>query len=101
MFLSLFSKFSHSFWRFEDFPDIFVTFYNVFVTFLTFFSYVFQCSIINFSLHAIKLNKTPKFNESSELIIYLTCEERRREPSTLFGFKIWLKETQISDIETF
>ena len=41
-----------------------------------------------------KFNKTPKFNESTEQLIYITCEERCREPSTLFLLTIWLKETQ-------
>ena len=56
---------------------------------------------MNVSLHALKFNTTPKFNESSELISYLTCEERCMDPSMLFCFKIWLKETHIFDIETF
>ena len=97
MFLSLFLN------GFEDFPDVFVTlfskffvtFSDVFVTlFCAFFDIsfpVFQRSIINISFHAITLTKTPKFSESSELIIYLTCEERRLEPSTLFSFKIWFE----------
>ena len=57
--------------------------------------------LIFISPNAIKLNKTPKFSDRIELIIYFTCEERCNEPSTFIFFLIWLKETQISDIETF
>ena len=63
---------------------------------------LFQHSFISFSLNAIQLNKTPKFNESRELIIYVACEERCMEPSMLFFLNyFWLKETQISETETF
>ena len=86
---------------FVDIPDVFVTFFLNFLDFCHFF----QCSRRFFSVlfstlfnqlffsNALKLNKTPKFNESSELIIYFTSEERCMD--------IWLKETQIADVETF
>ena len=48
-----------------------------------------------------RLSKHPKVNDSIELILTFTCEEHFMEPSVLAYFwAIWLKETQISDVET-
>ena len=44
----------------------------------------FTMSYLFFLTNAIKVNETSKFNESGEIIFYLTCEEHCMVPYTLF-----------------
>ena len=77
---------------FVAFPQCFVTFlFQVFCHFFVlkhFWYFLCFCHFFHifFFSNAIKLNKTPKCNESSELILYLTGEERCVEPSMFFFF---------------
>ena len=66
-----------------------------------FHNFFLTMSYLLFLKNAIKVNETSKFNESREIIIYLTCEEHCTVPYTLFFWfeMFWLKEIQISDMK--
>ena len=111
---SVFTRvFVNFFFVFEFFLiQVFVPFFFVFSRCFhkeigNFFQHLWICCIQFFSLFSQKKKFNLNFltflnfhvdisnifiytNKSSELIIYLTCEEWRTEPSTLFFFKIWL-----------
>ena len=70
------------------FPMLLSRIFNIFVKFFQVFCHF--SAVFFFDIFAIfkcyKLNKTPQFHKSSELLIYFPYEERCREPSTLFIF---------------